>query len=276
MDAFLPVCERLLDSPDPVAKLTGIAAAGLDAFWRGNHRRAHELLERGQPIYRTDKFHQFFEAYGWDGGIYVPLYFLWNSTVMGEPEEVGERARATAAQSEDPQAPALVNVFAMASAHARRDVRAARQYAEQAIAVSQDQPFFGLLLLGMCGRGLALVHEGRAAEGITELQTALSMMEAGGALSPWAYYRTYLAEAYLMTGQIADGLAVTADGLARCERELARVHEPVLLRLEGELLARNGDRTSAEERFRRALVLADERGALLWARHAAASLAALK
>jgi TOMM system kinase/cyclase fusion protein len=276
MDAFLPVCERLLGSSDPVAELTGITAVGLDAFWRGNHRRAHELLERGLPIYRTDKFHQFFEAYGWDGGIYVPLYFLWNSTIMGEAEDVGERARALAARSEDPQAPALVNVFAMASAHARRDVPAARQYAEQAIAVSQDQRFFGLLLLGMCGRGLALVHEGREAEGIGELQTALSMMEAGGAHSPWAYYRAYLAEAFLMTGQLDDGLTITTDSLTRCEHRLARVHEPVLLRIEGELLFRRGDRTAAEDRLHRAVASAKERGALLWERHATASLAELR
>jgi tetratricopeptide (TPR) repeat protein len=275
MRAFLPVCERLLGSSDPVAELTGITAAGLDAFWHGNHRRAQELLDRGLPLYGTDNFHQFFEAYGWDGGIYVPLYFLWNSTVMGAPDDVAERARAIAAQSSDPQAPALVNVFAMAAAHVRRDVAAALHYAEQAIAVSQDQRFFGLLLLGMCGRGLALVCAGRESDGITELQTALGMLEAGGALSPYAYYRTYLAEAYLATRQVTEGLAITTDGLARCEHQLACVHEPELLRIEGDLLRLAGDDAAAEARLRQALQLARERGAKSWELRAAVSLGRL-
>ena len=272
MSAFLPRCERLLEASDPVAQLTGITAVALDAFWRGRHLGAQELLDRGVPLYRTDAYRRFAETYGWDGGIYVPLYSAWNRAVMGHAEVVSADALAAAAASFDPQAPALVSVFAMAAAHIRRDVAAARTHADRAIAVSGEQRFFGLLLLGMCGRGLALVREGLHAEGIAELQNALDMLLAGAATSLRAYYLTYLAEAYLAVGEVSQGLAVTKEALERCERELARVHEPELLRLEGELLRLAGDDATAESRFRCALQLACEREAKAWELRAAGSL----
>ena len=81
------------------------------------------------------------------------------------------------------------------------------------------------------------------------------------------------AEAHLIAGDVAAGLAVTAEGLERCERELARVQEPELFRLEGELRARAGDDVAAEAALRRGLALAQARGARAWELRAAASLA---
>ncbi len=275
MTAFLPRCERLLEAGEPVARLTGIAAVGLDAFWRGDHRRAQKLFDDGASLYRTDEFRSYAERYGWDGGIYVPLYSAWNRAVMGEAEPATHDLLAAAAASFDPQAPALVSVFAMAAAHIRRDVAAAHAHAEQAIAVSGEQRFFGLLLLGMCGRGLALVREGLHVQGIAELRNALDMLLAGDAGSPRAYYLAYLAEAYLVAGEASEGLAVTAEALPRCERELARVQEPELFRLEGELLRLTGDAAGAEQRLVCALRLARERGAKAWELRAAVSLGRL-
>ena len=275
LQTLLPQCERLVQSSEPVARLTGIVAVGLDAFWRGDHRRARELFDLGMPLYRMDVFREYAETYGWDGGIYVPLYAVWNAAVIGEPASAGVAMLAAAAASFDPQAPALVHVFAMAAAHVRRDVATARAHAEQAIAISGEQRFFGLLLLGMCGRGLALVREGSVAAGIAELTNALEMLRAGGAHSPRAYYLTYLAEAHLAAGDAARGLALTGEALARCADELARVQEPELLRLEGELLGLTGDDAAAEPRLRRAVALAAERGAAVWELRAAVALGRL-
>jgi hypothetical protein len=161
----------------------------------------------------------------------------------------------------------------MAAAYMKGDVEAGRRYAAQAIAVSQDQRFFGLLLLGMCGRGLGSVLDGHAEEGIQELETALGMLQAGGAHSTYAYYATYLAEAYRATERFAEGLRLTADGLARCERELARVHEPDLLRIDGELRHATGDAAGAEAQLRRAVELVRARGAEVWSARTAEALA---
>jgi TOMM system kinase/cyclase fusion protein len=273
MQVLAPRCERLLQSDDPVAQLTGTSSLGLEAFWRGEHRRARALFDRGLPLYEGTAFRRFAEEYGWDGGIFVPLYSVWNAAVMGADEREAEPARAAALRSFDPQAPAFVHAFAMAAAHVRRDVAAARRHAEEAIAICEQQRFFGLLVLGMCGRGLARVLEGDVEAGTTELETALAMLQAGGALSPHAYYGSYLAEALLAAGRIPEGLAATAAGLAACERSLARVHEPELLRIDGELRGRAGDQPAAENRLRRAVELAREREARAWELRAALSLA---
>ncbi len=273
MDVLAPRCERLLESDDPVAQLTGISALGLSAFWRGAHRRAQELFARGLPLYESATFRRFAEEYGWDGGIFVAVYSLWNAALIGADAADDEPARAAALRSFDPQAQALVHVFAMAAAHVRRDVTAARHHAEQAIAVSEEQRFFGLLVLGTCGRGLARVLEGDVATGIAELETALAMLQAGGAVAPHAYYETYLAEAYLAAGRVDDGLALTAAALPRCRESLACVHEPELLRIEGALHRLAGDPPAAEQRWRRALDLARSRGARAWEQRIAENLA---
>jgi tetratricopeptide (TPR) repeat protein len=275
MQVLRPRCERLLESDDPVTRLTAGPSYGVDAFWRGEHERAREVFTLCLPLYETEAFRRYAEDYGWDGGIYVPLYAIWNDAVMGLPEHGCDEARAAALRSFDPQAPALVSIFHMAAAHVRRDVAAALRHAEHAIAVSQEQRFYGLLLLGMCGRGLALVVQGRHAEGIGELQNALAMLEAGGAMSPCAYYGTYLAEAYLVTGQVAEGLAATATALARCEQSLARVHEPELLRIEGELHLLAGDAAAAEDRLRRSIALASAKHARAWELRSTISLGRL-
>ena len=101
------------------------------------------------------------------------------------------------------------------------------------------------------------------------------MLRASGALTPLGYYLTYLAEAHLAAGDVAEGLSVTSEGLERCERELARVHEPELLRLDGELRRLAGDEAQAEAALRRALALAPERGARAWELRAAVSLGRL-
>src|SRR6185295_13671145 len=206
------------------------------------------------------------------GGIYVPLYSAWNLAVMGRTDAAEEEVLREAARSADPQAPPLIDIFRMASAHVRRDVSTAREHAERAIAISGEQRFYLLLAVAFCGHGLSLVHDGRHAEGIGEIQQGLAIMRAGGSMSTVGYYLTYLAEAHLAADAIPDGLAAVAEGRELCARDLARVHEPELLRLEGELLRRAGDDAAAEDRFRRALALARAREARAWELRAAVSL----
>lgn len=275
MAGLLPRCERLLEAHDPVAQLTGLIVLALDAFWQGQQRRAGELFAQGLPLYRGDAYQAFATAQGWDAGIYVPLYATWNLAVTGDPEARGAPALEAAAASFDPQAGALVSVFAMLGAHLRRDIATARSHAEQAIAVSLDQKFFGLYAFGLCGRGLATVLDGTPAEGLVEITQGIDLLRMANAASPIGYFLTYAAEAQLALGAVDEGLAVTTEGLGRCERELARVHEPELLRLDGELRRRLGDDDTADARFRRALALAGERGARTWELRAAVSLARL-
>ncbi|MCC6850228.1 MAG: TOMM system kinase/cyclase fusion protein [Deltaproteobacteria bacterium] len=273
MLGLLPRCERLLDDPDPVARLTGIIVLALDAFWQGDHARADALFTRGLPLYAGEEYRAWALAQGWDAGIYVPLYAAWNLGVLGGTEDDAGPALAAAAASFDPQAAALVSVFAMLVAHLRRDLAAARAHAERAIGISLEQKLFGLWAFALCGHGLATALEGAAAEGLAEITQGIDVLRMANAASPVAYFLTYAAEAHLALDAVDDGLAATAGGLARCQHDLARLHEPELLRLEGELLRRRGDDAAAADRFHGALTLARSRGAHTWTLRAALSLA---
>jgi hypothetical protein len=111
---------------------------------------------------------------------------------------------------------------------------------------------------------------------MAQIRQTIDGLRAVGARTPLGYYLTYLAEAHLAVGEVDEGLAAVAEGLRRCETELARTHEAELLRLEGELLRLRGDVPGAEDRFRRAAALAEARTAHAWAARAAASLARLR
>ena len=273
MDGLLPRCEELLRDADPVARMTAVLVLALDAFWRGRQRRAVDLFAEGLPMYHGDAYRTWAISQGWDAGIYLPLYAAWNLAVFGASEADAAPALEAASTSFDPQAAALVRVFAMLAAHLRRDVAGAREHAERAIAISLERNLFGLYAFALCGRGLATALDGAPAGGLAEITQGIDLLRMANAATPVGYFLTYAAEAHLALGAVDDGLAVTAEGLERCERELARVHEPELLRLEGELLRRRGDDAAAADRFRRAIALAAERAGRTWQLRAAVSLA---
>ena len=64
--ALVPRFERLLDlTDDPVSCISGRAALGQLAFWRGDFLAARDHLAVGIQFYGTDEFHQ---AYDWRRG----------------------------------------------------------------------------------------------------------------------------------------------------------------------------------------------------------------
>jgi predicted ATPase len=96
-----------------------------------------------------------------------------------------------------------------------------------------------------------------------------------GVYTSYSYYLTYLASAQLAAGHAADALTVIDEGLSRCQTQLARFHEPELLRLKGECLSHTGDAAGAEDLIRRALAMSQRDKAKSFELRAAISLGRL-
>jgi len=121
----------------------------------------------------------------------------------------------------------------------------------------------------IAGRLYAL--RGRYAEGIARLHDGLRVAAATGTRLARGLFLGYLAEAQLVAGVVADGLATIEDALAAVPDE--QMHLPELLRLRGELRAAAGANAAAvEESYREAMALARRLGAKMQELRATSSL----
>ena len=121
----------------------------------------------------------------------------------------------------------------------------------------------------IAGRLYAL--RGRYAEGIARLHDGLRVAAATGTRLARGLFLGYLAEAQLVAGVVADGLATIEDALAAVPDE--QMHLPELLRLRGELRAAAGaDAAAVEESYREAMALARRLGAKMQELRATSSL----
>jgi predicted ATPase len=133
-------------------------------------------------------------------------------------------------------------------------------------------------LWAACFNGLLMAKGGDVAAGLRAGRGALE--QAGDArflprfLLPLGELAVCLGEA----GEVAAGMAIVEETLARCEARDERWYVAELLRIKGELLVSPGAPSAgatSEDLFRQALDVARQQGALSWELRAATSLAQL-
>ena len=154
-----------------------------------------------------------------------------------------------------------------------RDFEVARDFANQAVALSQEQSFgwwlvWGMILGGSAGAGLQ-------AEGSAEqIETGISLWRQTGSGFTVPYFLGLLSDARGGELEVAGPLLDEAEDLAERSRE--RFFASELQRLQGELcLARGGKdaKAQAEARFRDAMETARSQGARSFELRAALALA---
>ena len=122
-----------------------------------------------------------------------------------------------------------------------------------------------------------MAEQGRNEEGIAQIQEGLAASRATG-LELWRpYFLCLLAEAYMETGRLDDGLSALMEGLAKAEEHEDRHNQAGIHRLKGELLLRQDDSNAAEAQscFQRAIEIARKQSAKSLELRATMSLARL-
>jgi DNA-binding winged helix-turn-helix (wHTH) protein/predicted negative regulator of RcsB-dependent stress response len=148
--------------------------------------------------------------------------------------------------------------------------------ADKAIAICNEFGFGYWSAQASLERGWAIAMQGRASEGIKEIQSVLKSvsMGVGGSLAK-------LAEVYLQVGRIREGLQAVEQALEFVLEHKEAAWEPELHRLKGELLMqrslakggkRNSDIDQAERAFMTAIARAQENEAKSFELRAAMSL----
>jgi predicted ATPase len=125
--------------------------------------------------------------------------------------------------------------------------------------------------------GIALIRDGRPADGIPPLKAGLAIWDASGGKIWSPYAKSVLAEGLALTGELDIGLQLMDEQIAQVERPgwEERLHYAELLRLKGWMLSLNGDVERAEKNYLASLAWARQQHAKSWELRTSISLAKL-
>ncbi|HTQ54935.1 MAG TPA: AAA family ATPase [Bryobacteraceae bacterium] len=150
---------------------------------------------------------------------------------------------------------ALLHAFQGAS-------RTALEYGQEALAVCSKYGFAYYLAMGNIVTGWAIAAEGEAARGLQQVRAGLDALRVLGAELRLPYYLALQAETMGRAGLAGEGLASVSNGFAFASKNgelwcLAELH-----RVQGELLALQGNTASARASFGRGVEAARLAGSL--------------
>jgi class 3 adenylate cyclase/tetratricopeptide (TPR) repeat protein len=274
IETLLPRFVELASTGNPIAGHTARANTGVVAFFAGRFAQCLEEMTESAKAYREVGHSAQWHGYG--GGMYPFAYRMWSLAILGRIEEAvatGEELQRLARQASNPYSIAIADGFCANLARERRDFAQALALADRQIDYTRRQllPFWEGP--AHCTRGWARAFLGEVDEGIAEIRLGLQYLDAVGLRTTYPYQLGALAEALLVAGEITGAREAAEQGLAISATAFDRFYEAELLRLLSEAMRRAGDAATAEAGLRRALALAQQQSATLFALRAAASLA---
>jgi adenylate cyclase len=286
----LPVARELADQLSTLAAATGESgillgacnASGMVSFYSGDFGGALADFERGLAVYDPHEHNPSRSPAFWGGhdtGVSCAVHAAWCTWLLGHPARAAEHMRQAldwARAAEHPFTLAFACHFAASFFECRRDVDAARAFADEAV-LHSTQHGFELFA------SLAAVHRGWLAGDATEIRSGVTAYGATGSRVGMPTYLGLLAEAHARAGQREEGLAVVAEALAMAEATGAHYWDAELERIQGALAllpatsrcGTGSPRKDPESCFRTAIEIARRQNAKTLELRAATSLSRL-
>jgi predicted ATPase len=266
---------------DPALPLYVESALGNTSFWMGDLLLAKEHLEKAIFLYDSERHRPLIFRYGGaDAAVRSLSYLAWTLWQLGYPDQALKRGNEALALARR-----LSHTFSLAFAELcvgrlrqlRREPRAAQEIAEGLMAVCAEHGLTDWLAWATTLHGWAIAEQGRSEEGITQLAEGLAASRATGAELNRPYFLCSLAEAFMKTGRLADGLGALTEALAAADEYENRQYEPEMCRLKGEFLLKQNNSNTAEAQkcFERAIAISREQRAKSLELRATISLARL-
>ncbi len=261
----------------PAQVYIGSTARAYTAYFRGRFTETLVLAEQAAALYEPGMLPELM-AFGAETILMPHVYQAWALWNLGEIDEAIRRWNVIPAIVEALRSPFVLGMALFSENNQARDLRDPERVergAERLMELAREQEFPFLYAAAQCEKGWAVCQRGDRASGIALIQSGLELHTATGMRLSMGYWDSFLIEAYLTDGRIAEGLAVTREALFRSETQLDVNHDAELLRLEGELLHTSGDDQAAEASFRKALDVAREQSAHFFELRTAVSLGRL-
>jgi class 3 adenylate cyclase/predicted ATPase len=262
---------------DPSLLLYARHSIGITSYGLGEFLRAREHSEMAIFLYDPERALAFGAGNPGVASLSVVAWTLWQ---LGYPDQAlkrGHEALALAQGLPNPYNLAFAKLFIGVLRQYRREARAAQENAESGIALSTEHGFTEFLAYATALRGWAMAQQGRSEEAIAQIQEGLAASRATGAELWRPYFLCLLAESYVKTGRLDDGLRALTEALAAADQHENRFYEAETHRLKGELLLRRNTAkaTEAEQCFRLAIETARRQSAKSFELRATMNLARL-
>ncbi len=273
-------CLRLADrSEEPALRFFSQLAAGLRAFYAGEHESSRDYLARTWELYDPEQREAYTLAYGQDPGVSAQMHAAWNEWYLGYPDRARDLVKRGLDHAEPSgQSFGRAGGFVSASRlwRLRGEGEEALRCAEASIAISREQGFSTWLWAGLLCRGTALGLLGETEQAIAEVLIATRDADSIGTqlFVPHAYCE--LASLYLEAGRADEALEALDRARERVRTNLDVYEEADIHRLRGEALLRSADAGAAEPCFESALQISRKRRTRSLELRAATSLARLR
>jgi predicted ATPase len=187
---------------------------------------------------------------------------LWN---LGYPEQAMAQMRLALAQAKEVAHPFTLahQIAGCAWFHIlRRELESTRRFAEEGLALSQEQGFLAIEISCRLYASWVLAQQGQAESALLQMQNALAIQPGDSYVPGGEGYVMMLADAYGKAGQPTEGVALLDRALAQVEATGERLGEVEVRRVKGELLQMlKADSTEVEATFLQALAAARQQGA---------------
>jgi len=159
----------------------------------------------------------------------------------------------------------------------RREPEILRLYAEEAIALCEENGFAEWLSQGRFCLGWALAELGQLEQGVRQIEAGIAGSRAIGGHASQQYATALLTHSYGKMGRTQEALALLSNILTNIGSMGQTVQQAEMLRLKGEIMLMHdtGATEQAEACFRRALEVARAQEARWWELRTSVSLARL-
>jgi predicted ATPase len=224
----------------------------------GDFLHSSEDLETAKSYYGPQNDPRMAVQYGVDprvGFLSFGSWALWQLGYSDQSAKKGSEALAMGQALSHPFNEAFARYFTECILHqSRREAGATEESAENVIALSAEHGFTQFLAWGTSLRGWAMAKQGRYEEGIAQLHEGLAVSRSARAELWRPYFLCLLAEAFMETGRLENGLRAVSEALAFGDEREIGFNKPELFRLKAELHLRQGDSDAeAQSNFERAI-----------------------
>lgn len=261
---------------DPFLKVTIHFANGTTLLYLGKFAEARREFEAVLHVYEPSMHARLVATHGDDHGLFASIYLQWLEVLTGNVDRALKLLHRNLEMAEildNSLSKALALTFAMIAHHDFRQPLKAQAFAQRSSTLCEEQGFAFWGSLAQIGLGWAQSTHTADHTSLSMITKGLGFFDLIQQKLPLAYWKSYLAEAHLQAGSLADGLQVVDEALALSSANLDRMYHPELLRLKGDLLQlQNSESDACLALYREALSTARDSGALLLELRAVVSL----
>jgi predicted ATPase len=281
-------CSRLLrlaeNQEDTSQALLAHQQTAIVLYFEGRSEEALPHFERAIELHDPEVHSALTHVYGEDLGVFTRIWMAWALWILGYPDravEMGRQAVALGRAANHPFSLAYALLWTGVVHVMRREYGRARELAEDALEIAQEQDFAFVLGGSRLVVAFALLQpeEGspRIEEAVEEFQKSVGQLSASGTVITRPGSLSYLVDGYRAAGMLEQASTTLDAATAIAEATSQPYWNAELRRLRGELLLEQPGSPwdEAEQMFLDALALAREQKARAFELRAAMSLCRL-